>query len=198
MTKSARKGIEVSSDAAARLQTARNWVLAYPADTEILIIANSTEAASDFQLGVLSASGAWFGIKRLTLNVLAMCFSSMVHEKGSALAVTPATHACRASHLTRQLSDLMERTLHILGCLIDEVFKSIPSKIPEIPTSVGVPERPYEVTQPVFLADDPEGGRFRHELNLQKECSLAHSKCWPSFVVNFFVQAAILNDVMSL
>jgi ATP-dependent helicase/nuclease subunit B len=68
---SSKPKIEVSSDAAGRLQTARDWILAYPADSEILVIAHSAEAAADLHLKVVSSTGSWFGIKRLTLNVLA-------------------------------------------------------------------------------------------------------------------------------
>ena len=63
--------IEVSCDATGRVKTARDWIEAYPADTEILVIAHSAEAATDLHLGVVGAKGAWFGIKRFTLNVLA-------------------------------------------------------------------------------------------------------------------------------
>jgi len=103
MTKSARKGIEVSSDAAARLQTARNWVLAYPADTEILIIANSTDAASDFQLGVVTASGAWFGIKRFTLNVLV---SRLAQHALAASGTTPASNLTFTAVVARAIHSL--------------------------------------------------------------------------------------------
>ncbi|MGH9968608.1 MAG: PD-(D/E)XK nuclease family protein [Pyrinomonadaceae bacterium] len=65
------KRIEISSDAATRLQIARDWIEAYPADTEILVLAHSAEAATDLHLGVVGAKGALFGIKRFTLNVLA-------------------------------------------------------------------------------------------------------------------------------
>jgi ATP-dependent helicase/nuclease subunit B len=63
--------IEVSSDAAVRVQIAREWIKVYPADTEVLVVAHSTEAAADLQLSVVSLTGSWFGIKRCTLNILA-------------------------------------------------------------------------------------------------------------------------------
>jgi ATP-dependent helicase/nuclease subunit B len=66
-----KRRIEVSSDAAIRVQIAREWVEAYPADTEILVLAHSVEAASDLHLSVVSSTGSSFGIKRFTLNVLA-------------------------------------------------------------------------------------------------------------------------------
>src|SRR6266542_3082975 len=103
MTKSARKGIEVSSDAVERLQTARNWVLAYPADTEILIVANSTEAASDFQLSVVSSSAAWFGIKHLTLNVLA---SRLAQHALAASGSAPASNLTFTAVVARAIHSL--------------------------------------------------------------------------------------------
>src|SRR6267142_2305636 len=41
MTKLSKSSIEVSSDAAARVQIARDWIQAYPADTEISVVARS-------------------------------------------------------------------------------------------------------------------------------------------------------------
>jgi len=63
--------IEVSADAAERVQTALAWVRAFPRDAEILVVAHSAAAAIDFQLHLVSATGSWFGLKRLTLNTLA-------------------------------------------------------------------------------------------------------------------------------
>ncbi len=71
MERNQTKRIEVSSDAATRITIAREWMEKYAADTEILVIAHSAEAATDLHLGVIGARGAWFGIKRFTLNVLA-------------------------------------------------------------------------------------------------------------------------------
>ena len=65
------KRIEVSSDAASRITKAREWMEKYAADTEILVVAHSVEAAADLHLSVVSSAGSWFGIKRFTLNVLA-------------------------------------------------------------------------------------------------------------------------------
>src|SRR5687768_1421353 len=63
--------IEVSSDASIRVRIAHEWLQAYLADTEILVVAHSAEAGSDFQLTVVGATGAWFGAKRFTLNGIA-------------------------------------------------------------------------------------------------------------------------------
>ncbi len=71
MGESQRNKIEVSTDAERRLATARAWVQSFPRDTEILVVAHSAEAGSDFQLSLLTETGASFGIKRFTLNLLA-------------------------------------------------------------------------------------------------------------------------------
>lgn len=63
--------IHVSTDTSTRRHFAEQWITAYPSDTEILILAHSAEAANDLQLRIASARGAWFGIKRFTLNGLA-------------------------------------------------------------------------------------------------------------------------------
>ena len=65
------KRIVVGNDAAERQRIARQWLEAYARDTEILLIAHSAEAATDLHLGLVSAAGSWFGIKRFTLNALA-------------------------------------------------------------------------------------------------------------------------------
>ncbi len=87
MGKNQIKRIEVSTDGATRVVTAREWVEKRPADTELLVIAHSAEAATDLHLGVVSAKGAWFGIKRFTLNVLAARLAQhSLAEAGSAPA----------------------------------------------------------------------------------------------------------------
>src|SRR5882724_4184816 len=95
------KRIELSSYAAVRVQTARDWIQAYPTDTEILVIAHSAEAATDLHLGVVGAAGAWFGIKRFTLNGLA---SRLAQHALVASGTAPASNlsftavAARAIH----------------------------------------------------------------------------------------------------
>ena len=71
MNVTGKKSIEVAADAGTRLQRARDWIAAYPHDREILLLANSSEAANDFYLTIVQAAGSWFGIKRLTLDALA-------------------------------------------------------------------------------------------------------------------------------
>src|SRR5258705_5658062 len=95
------KRIEVSADAANRVQFAWDWIQSYPSDTEILVVAHSVEAATDLYLGVISASGAWFGVKRLTLNGLA---SRLAQHALAASGTAPASNlsftavVARANH----------------------------------------------------------------------------------------------------
>lgn len=82
-----KKGVVVSSDAATRLQIARDWLEAYPSDTEVVILAHSPEAANDFHLRAASERGAWFGIRRYTLNGLAARLAhSTLAQSGTASA----------------------------------------------------------------------------------------------------------------
>ncbi|MFN2514169.1 MAG: hypothetical protein ABR568_22495, partial [Pyrinomonadaceae bacterium] len=102
MERNQNKRIEVSSDAATRIGIAREWMEKYAADTEVLVIAHSLEAASEFHLRVVGAKGAWFGIKRFTLNVLAARLAQgALAEEGSAPASRLSFTAvvARAIHL---------------------------------------------------------------------------------------------------
>lgn len=63
--------IEVSSEAETRIKIAREWIKNYPRDTEVLLVAHSTEAAADLHLSVVDSTGSWFGIKRFTLDAIA-------------------------------------------------------------------------------------------------------------------------------
>jgi ATP-dependent helicase/nuclease subunit B len=68
---SSKARIEISSDSTVRLQAAQHWLESYPADTQILLLAYTTEAASDLLLNVVSSRGVSYGIRRFTLNALA-------------------------------------------------------------------------------------------------------------------------------
>src|SRR5258705_8468825 len=83
------KRIEVSADAANRVQFARDWIQSYPSDTEMLLVAHSPEAATDLYLSVIRSSGAWFGVKRLTLNGLA---SRLAQHALAASGTAPASN----------------------------------------------------------------------------------------------------------
>ncbi len=103
MERNAIKRIEVSSDAATRIGIAREWMEKYAADTEILVIAHSAEAATDLHLGVVGAKGAWFGVKRFTLNVLA---SRLAQHALAASGSAPAS--------SLSFTAVVARTIHSL------------------------------------------------------------------------------------
>jgi CRISPR/Cas system-associated exonuclease Cas4 (RecB family) len=95
-----RQRLEVSTDAALRLEIAQEWILARPADSEILVISHSSEAATDLHLRVVDAAGAWFGIKRFTLNALA---SRLAQHALASLGVAPATNLTFAAVVARAI-----------------------------------------------------------------------------------------------
>ena len=95
--------IEVSSDAAVRLQLAREWIETYPPDAEVLILAHSAEAASDLYLEVVSSVGSWFGIKRFSLNVLASRLAQRALVEGD---TAPATSLSFTAVVARAVHSL--------------------------------------------------------------------------------------------
>jgi len=101
--KSSKSKIQVSSDAAVRLQIAQNWLQAYPADTEIIVLAQSAEAATDLHLSVVSARGASFGVKRFTLNTLA---SQLAQHALVASGLAPATNLSFTAVVARAIHSL--------------------------------------------------------------------------------------------
>ena len=103
MERNAIKRIEVSSDAATRIGIAREWMEKYAADTEILVIAHSAEAATDLHLGVVGAKGAWFGVKRFTLNVLA---SRLAQHALAASGSAPASSLSFTAVVARAIHSL--------------------------------------------------------------------------------------------
>ena len=103
MAVSRNKRIEVSADAAHRVQFARDWIQSYPSDTEMLVVAHSAEAATDLYLGVISASGAWFGVKRLTLNGLA---SRLAQHALAASGTAPASNLSFTAVVARAIHSL--------------------------------------------------------------------------------------------
>jgi len=87
LERTSKKGIVVSSDAGTRLEIARAWLEDYPSDTEAVVLAHSAEAANDFHLRAASERGAWFGVRRYTLNGLAARLAqSTLAESGTASA----------------------------------------------------------------------------------------------------------------
>jgi len=95
--------LEVSADGALRLQIAQDWILAHPADSEILVISHSTEAATDLHLRIVDAAGAWFGFTRFTLNALA-----------SRLAQDALAASCRAPASNLTFTAVVARAIHSL------------------------------------------------------------------------------------
>jgi hypothetical protein len=97
------KRIEVSCDAAARLQIATQWLESYSSDTEVVVIAHSVEAANDLCLRVANSRGASFGIRRFTLNGLA-----------ARLAQLTLAASGRASASTLSFVAVVARAIHSL------------------------------------------------------------------------------------
>jgi ATP-dependent helicase/nuclease subunit B len=95
--------IEVSSDAATRISIARDWMEKYAADAEILVIAYSAEAATDLHLRVVSQRGAWFGVKRFTLNGLA---SRLAQHALARSATAPASNLSFTAVTARAIHSL--------------------------------------------------------------------------------------------
>jgi ATP-dependent helicase/nuclease subunit B len=61
----------VSADAESRVRHAQDWIAAYPADAQLLLLTHSKEAASDLILRVVTDKRSAFGIRRFTLNSIA-------------------------------------------------------------------------------------------------------------------------------
>ena len=63
VTEASKKRIEVSGDAAVRVRTARDWVRAYPADKELLVIAQTRgRRGRSFIWGWLVRGGRGLGV----------------------------------------------------------------------------------------------------------------------------------------
>ena len=93
-----------------RTQIASDWIQAYPTDSEILVVAHSGEASTDLHLRVVRATGAWFGIKRFTLNFLA---SRMAQHALVAAGTAPASNLSLTAVVARAIHSLQsEGNLH--------------------------------------------------------------------------------------
>ncbi|MFN2532949.1 MAG: PD-(D/E)XK nuclease family protein [Pyrinomonadaceae bacterium] len=88
MNRTSKFSIQLSSDAEVRLQTAREWLRSFPRDVELLLLAHSSEAATDLHLGLVNATGASFGLRRLTLNFLA---ARLAQQSLAASGIAPAS-----------------------------------------------------------------------------------------------------------
>lgn len=95
--------IEVTCDAEVRIQIAREWVQGYSADSEILVLASSSEAATDLHLGIVSSTGSWFGLQRFTMNVLA---SRLTQHAFAASGFAPASSLSFTAIVARAIHSL--------------------------------------------------------------------------------------------
>ncbi|HEX6728450.1 MAG TPA: PD-(D/E)XK nuclease family protein [Pyrinomonadaceae bacterium] len=100
---SSKARIEISSDSAARLHVAQQWLESYPAATELLVLAHSTEAANDLLLRIVSSRGVSYGIRRVTLNGLAARLSQ---HKLATLQLAPATNLSFIAVVARAIHSL--------------------------------------------------------------------------------------------
>src|SRR5262245_3425031 len=103
MNATRKKSIEVAADAETRIQLAREWIATYPRDTEILLLAHSLEAANDLYLSIVGSAESWFGIKRLTLDALAV-----------RLAQLSLTASATASTSRFSFIAIVARAIHLL------------------------------------------------------------------------------------
>ncbi len=97
-------GLIVSQDAATRLAAAVEWLAAYSADAEILVLSATKEAGDEFIRNAALAAGARFGLTRLTLNQLA-----------SVLAAPVLARAGRAPASSLVVTAVAARAVHLLG-----------------------------------------------------------------------------------
>jgi ATP-dependent helicase/nuclease subunit B len=161
------KKIEVSCDAEVRVQIAQDWTLTHSTDTEILFIAHSQEAATDLHLRVASASGAWFGIKRFTLNALA---SRLAQYTLAASGTAPASNL--------SFTAVVARAVHFLQSQNKLIYFAPVATKPGFPTAVAktLEELRMNEVDPESLARLERGGRdlsaiarlVEHELNEAK------------------------------
>lgn len=103
MKKPAQNLIEVSADAELRLSVAGDWIQTHSTNTELLVLSNSTESANDLHLTVVANRGVAFGVKRMTLNVLA---SRLAQRKLSEAGLTPATNLSFTAVVARAIHSL--------------------------------------------------------------------------------------------
>jgi ATP-dependent helicase/nuclease subunit B len=133
-----------------RLQVAREWIEAYPTDSEILVVAHSAEAALDFQLNVVSATGAWFGIRRFTLNALA---ARLAQQALAAAGSAPASSLTFTAVVARAI-----HALHGEGKL--DYFAPVASR-PGFPIAIAktLEELRVNEVEPTDVARLARGGR---------------------------------------
>lgn len=103
MPLSSERRIEVSTDAFARLQLAQAWVESYSADTEIILVSDSQEAANDLHHRIVQSRGAAFGLKRVTLGFIA---SRLAQRALVEAATVPATKLTFTAVVARAIHSL--------------------------------------------------------------------------------------------
>jgi ATP-dependent helicase/nuclease subunit B len=103
MSETNHRQIIIARDTATRLMVAAEWLNAYPADAEILIVSPTREAGDEFVRGAALRAGARFGLTRLTLNQLA-----------SVLAAPLLARAGRAPASGLVLTAVVARAIHLL------------------------------------------------------------------------------------
>ena len=79
----------------------------YPADTELLLLANSTEAGNDLHLNSVASRGAAFGVKRFSLNVLA---ARMAQRQFAESGSVPATNLSFTAVVARAIHSLQSKS----------------------------------------------------------------------------------------
>ncbi|HLG17765.1 MAG TPA: PD-(D/E)XK nuclease family protein [Blastocatellia bacterium] len=113
MHPSPQRRLLMSSDAATRLDAAAEWLSAHPRDAEILVLSSTREAGDDLLRTAALASGARFGLTRLTLDMLAARLAAPVLASNGGAPVSGLSLvalAARAVHLL-----LTEGTLSYFG-----------------------------------------------------------------------------------
>jgi RecB family exonuclease len=93
----------VSASASHRLSAAHRWASRYPADAELIVLAHSREAGDEFIRALAAASGARFGVTRMTLDQLAARLASPALARRE---LAPATSLA--------LQAVCARTVHLL------------------------------------------------------------------------------------
>jgi hypothetical protein len=86
-----RRFIEVSADAMVRLTKAAGWLESCVPASEVMVITNSAEAGADLLMRTIDSTGAWFGLRRVTLNVLALRFAQQVLAASGTATATSLT-----------------------------------------------------------------------------------------------------------
>jgi ATP-dependent helicase/nuclease subunit B len=108
----------VTADAASRLDAARAWLVGFPPDAELLVIAPSWDACDDLVRGALGTARARFGVVRTTLGRLAARLAAPslagrdlapVTDLGLLAVVARAVHRLRTANAFTYFAPVAER-----------------------------------------------------------------------------------------